>query len=80
MASSQEKSTQRSRALLLELLMECQFPTMTREDCPIWEQRQNFSPEKKHEFAMRLSDNEINRILAQHECCYEKRLSDLNRW
>jgi hypothetical protein len=29
---------------------------------------------------MRLNAEEINNILAQYDCCYEKRLSDLNQW
>jgi len=35
---------------------------------------------KKHEYTMGLSDEEVKNILAQHECCYEKMLSNLNKW
>jgi hypothetical protein len=80
MGSFQEKPSDRSRALLFELLVDCPFPTCTKEDCPIWEQRKSLSIEKKHEYAMRLSDEELKGILVQHECCYEKRLSDLDMW
>jgi len=80
MGSIHKKSSDRSRALLFELLVDCRFPTSTKEDCPIWEQRNSLSIEKKHAFALGLSDKKIKNILAQHECCYEKRLSDLNHW
>jgi hypothetical protein len=80
MGSIHEKSQDTSRALLVELLVDCRFLTCTREDCPIWEQRNCLSIEKKHEYAMRLSAKEIKRVLAQYRCSYEKRLSDLNQW
>jgi hypothetical protein len=38
------------------------------------------SIKKKHEYTVGLSDEEVKNILAQHEYCYEKRLSDLNKW
>ena len=50
------------------------------KDCPLKELRHDLSIEKKHEYTMGLSDEEIEHILAQHECCYEKRVSDLNQW
>jgi len=80
MASFYEKSSDKSRALLFELLVDCRFITCTNKDCPIWEQRNNLSIEKKHEYAMRLSDEEIKSILVHYECSYDKRLSDLNKW
>ena len=80
MASIHEKSAEKSRALLLELLVYSCFPACTKKDCPIWEQRNCLSAEKKHQYALGLSDKEIKRILLQHEHCYEKRLSDLNNW
>jgi len=80
MGSIRKKSSDKSRALLFKLLVDCRFPTGTKEHCPIWEQRKNLSIEKKREYAMRLSHKEVKDILTQHECCYEKRLSDLNQW
>jgi len=80
MGSIHEKSLDGSRALLFELLANCHFLTCTNEDCPIWEQRNYLSIEKKHDYAMRLSDKEIKSILVHYDCCYEKRLSDLNKW
>jgi len=80
MGSYHKKSSDKSRTLLFELLVDCRFLTCTKEDCPIWEQRNYLSIEKKHEYAMRLSDEEIKSILVQYECYYEKRLSDLNQW
>jgi len=80
MDSIHEKSTDKPRALLFELLVDCRFLTCTNEDCPIWEQRNSLSIEKKHEYAMRLSSEEIKRILVHYDCSYEERLSDLNQW
>ena len=80
MDSILEKSLDSSRALLFGLLANCLFPTSTKEDCPLWKLRDSLSIEKKHEYALRLSDKKIKNILVQHECCYEKRLSDLNHW
>jgi hypothetical protein len=75
-----KKSSDKSRALLFGLLVNCLFPTNTKEDCPLWKLRDSLSIEKKHEYTMGLSDEEVKSILAQHECCYEKRLSNLNKW
>ena len=80
MGSIHKKFSDRSRALVFKLLADCRFLTCTKEDCPIWEQRKCLSMEKKQAYAMRLSHGEIKRILGQHECCYEKRLSDLDQW
>ena len=75
-----KKSSDKSKALLFGLLVNCLFPTSTKEDCPLWKLRDSLSIEKKHEYTMGLSDEEVKSILAQHECCYEKRLSNLNKW
>lgn len=80
MASIHEKAPDRSRTLLLEFLVYCCFPNCPKKDCPIWEQRNCLSTEKKRQYAMGLSDKEIKKVLLQHEHCYEKRLSDLNKW
>ena len=70
-----EKSSESSRALLFGLLVNCLFPTSTNEDCPIWELRNSLSIDKKHEFVMDLSKEEVTNILARHEECYEKRFT-----
>ena len=80
MDSILEKSLDNSRALLFGLLANCLFPTSTKEDCPLWELRHSLSIEKKYQYTMGLSDEEVKSILAKHECCYEKRLSNLNQW
>ena len=80
MGSVHEKCPENSRALLIDLLADCRFLTCTRENCPIWEQSNNLSIEKKHEYAMGLSAEEIKSILIEYDCCYEIRLSDLNQW
>ena len=80
MDSMLEKSSDGSRALLFGLLANCLFPTSKKEDCPLWEQRNSLSIEKKHEYTMGLSDEEVKSILEQHECCFENRLSDLKQY
>ena len=80
MDSNLEKSSDRSRALLFGLLANCLFPTSKKEDCPLWELRHSLSIEKKHEYTMGLSDEEVKSILAQHESCYENRLANPPQW
>ena len=80
MGSVREKCPENSRTLLIELLADCRFLTCTRKDCPIWKQSNSLSIEKKHEYAMGLSAEEIKNILVQYDCYYEERLSDLNLW
>ena len=77
-----EKSSNPSRVIVFGLLVNCLFTASSRDckDCPLKELRHDLSIEKKHEYTMGLSDEEIEHILAQHECCYEKRVSDLNQW
>ena len=77
MDSILEKSSDSSRALLFGLLVNCIFSNSALEDCPLCELRKNLSIEKKHDYVMGLSEEEINSILAQHEECYEKRMSGL---
>ena len=80
MGSVHEKCPENSRALLIDLLADCRFLTCTRENCPIWEQSNNLSIEKKHEYAMGLTTEEIKNILVKYDCCYEERLFDLDLW
>jgi len=75
-----KKSLDSSRALLFGLLVNCLFPTDKKEDCPIWELRNNLSIEQKYKYVMALNEDKVRNILDQHELCYEKRLSDLSYW
>ena len=77
-----EKYSNPSRAIVFGLLVNCLFTISSKDctGCPLRELRHNLSIEKKHEFAMGLSDKEIENILEKHEYCYEKRLSELNQW
>ncbi len=74
-----EKPSNPSRTLVLGLLVSCRFTTCT-EDCSLRKPHNDLSIEEKDEYAQGLSDEEIKSILAQHDSCYEKRLSDLNQW
>jgi len=81
MNSILEKSPNPSRSLVFGLLASCLFTTNTDcSDCLLKELRDNLSIAKKHKFVMGLSDVEIESILEKNKSCYEKRLSDLNRW
>ena len=80
MGSLHEKFSDKSRAQLFEHLVNCRFLSCTKKDCPIWKQRYCLSTPEKYAYAMKLSPQEIEYILAQYECRYEKRLSDLNNW
>jgi len=73
-----EKSPDKSRAKLFEHLVNCRFLSCTKKDCPIWRQRYNLSIKKKQAYLMELSVEEINCILAQYDCCYDKNQFDLN--
>jgi hypothetical protein len=74
-----EKPSNPSRTLVLGLLVSCHF-TKCVEDCPLRKIHNDLSMEEKHEYALGLSDEEVNNILVQREFCYEKRLSDLEQW
>jgi hypothetical protein len=80
MGSIHEYSLDKSRAHLIKLLVDCCFLTCTRKNCPIWEQRNYLSFEKKYNYAMKLSAEQVKNILVKYNCHYEKRLSDLNQW
>ena len=77
MDSILKKSLDSSRGLLFGLLANCIFSEGAKEDCPLWELRNNLTIEEKHEYVMGLSDAEVKSILTQHEECYEKRLSEI---
>ena len=69
------KSSDTSRTLLFGLLTNCLFPTTNREDCPLWELRESLTIDKKYEFVLKLTGEEVENILAQHERCFEKRFN-----
>jgi hypothetical protein len=77
-----EKSHNPSRALVFGLLVSCLFSTNAEScpHCPLKKLRKNLSIDKKHEYVMELSDQEIESIFVQYESCYENRLSDLALW
>lgn len=75
-----EKSSDKSRALLFGLLVNCLFPTNREEDCPLWELRSSLSIEQKFEYAMALSNENVESILARHESCYQRRIPDPSQW
>jgi hypothetical protein len=80
MDSILEKSLNRPRGLLFGLLVNCIFSAEPSESCPLSELRSSFSNKEKYRYVMGLNDDEIKSILAQHEECYEKRLSTPNQW
>jgi hypothetical protein len=61
------------RTLLFGLLTNCLFPTTISEDCPLWELRESLTIDKKYEFVLKLTREEVESILVQHEKCFEKR-------
>ena len=73
MESILEKSSERLRALLFGLLVNCVFSTDARKDCPLLEMRNNLSLEEKHKYVMGLGIEEIRSILFLHEECYKQR-------
>ena len=79
MDSNLKKSFDSSRGLLFGLLVNCIFSAGAKESCPLTELRSSLSTEKKYEYVMGLSDEEVKSILLQHEECYEKRLSEIKQ-
>jgi hypothetical protein len=68
-------SSDSSRGLLFGLLVNCLFPTTSQKSCPLWNLRTNLTIEKKYDYVMGLSKEEVAHILEQHEECYEKRFT-----
>ena len=79
MDSNLKKSFDSSRGLLFGLLVNCIFSAGAKENCPLTELRSSLSTEKKYEYVMGLSDEEVKSILLQHEECYEKRLLEIKQ-
>jgi hypothetical protein len=79
MGSIHENSPDKSRAKLFEHLANCHLLSCTKEDCPIWKQRYNLSIKKQYDYILKLSAKEINYILEQYDCRYDKSQFDLNQ-
>lgn len=79
MDSILEKSTDRSRGLLFGLLVNCLFPKRRKDSCPLRELRESLTIEKKYDYVMGLSKEEVASILAQHEECYEESMYPFGR-
>ena len=77
MDSMTEKSPDKTKELLFGLLVNCIFSKITMKNCPLYELRNNLPIDKKHEYVMGLSLDEVDNILLQHKECYEKNLSSL---
>ena len=74
-----EKTANPSRTLILGLLASCRFTTCTKK-CPLNRLLDDSGGDAKKEYALDLTDREVEKILTQHKSCYKKRLSDLNQW
>jgi hypothetical protein len=74
-----EKSSDSTRGLLFGLRANGIFSIDADEDYPLWDPRNSFIIEHKHEFVMRHTSEEVSNILAQHEKFYETRLSQISR-
>jgi len=68
------KSFDRSRALLFGLLQACLLEGDALESCPLAHLRNSLTLEEKYRYTMELNEEELNRILAQHEECFRKRV------
>jgi hypothetical protein len=69
-----EKSSYRSRSLLFGLLQSCLLEGNALENCPLAQLRNALSLEEKYHYAMKSSEEEVNKILEQHEECFKKRI------
>ena len=80
MVSIHQELPDKSKAKLFEHLVNFNFLSCTKKDCPIWRQRYNLSLKKKYAYLTKLSTKEIECILAQYDCHYDKRKFDLTNW
>ena len=69
-----EKSSDRSRSLLFGLLQSCLLEGNALENCPLAHLRSTLSLEEKYHYAMESSDEEVHKILEQHDECFKKRI------
>ena len=68
------KSSDRSRSLLFGLLQSCLLEGNALESCPLAQLRNTMSLEEKYNYAMSSSDEEVHKILEQHDECFKKRI------
>jgi hypothetical protein len=68
------KSYDPSRSLLFALLQSCLLEGNALESCPLAQLRNTLSLEEKYHYAMGLSEEELHKILEQHEECFKKRI------
>ena len=69
-----EKSFDRSRTLLYGLLQTCLLEGEALESCPLEYLRNSLTLEEKYRYTISSSEKELNKILAQHEECFKKRV------
>ena len=69
------KSSDRSRSLLFGLLQSCLLEGNALESCPLAQLRNSLSLEEKYNCAMSSSDEEVHKILEQHDECFRKRIT-----
>ena len=74
MDSISKKAFDQSRSLLFGLLRSCLFSRNAKDACPIAQVRNRLSLEEKYDYVMKLSAEEVQNILEQHEECYEKKV------
>ena len=68
------KSFDRSRSLLFGLLQSCLLEGNALESCPLAQLRNTLSFDEKYRYAMELSEEEVDKILEQHEECFKNRI------
>ena len=68
------KSFDRSRSLLFGLLQSCLLEGNALESCPLAQLRNTLSFDEKYHYAMELSEEEVDKILEQHEECFKNRI------
>jgi len=69
-----KKSSDRSRSLLFGLLQSCLLEGDALENCPLAQLRNTLSLEEKYYFAMESSQEEVYKILEQHDACFKNRI------
>ncbi len=68
------KSFDRSRSLLFGLLQSCLLEGNALESCPLAQLRNTLSFDEKYHYAMEVSEEEVDKILEQHEECFKNRI------
>ena len=68
------KSSDRSRSLMFGLLQSCLLEGNALESCPLAKLRNTLSIVEKYHYAMESSEEEVLKILEQHDECFKKRI------